>query len=204
MANLHNLVQHELLTCERGYRIDRIERILLQDHEVDQFRFPEDHVIFHRYTIVTKDVDLFGNFLTAQHSCFDLVHLVDPCRRDMFCYIFLKFGIFKVFRVTIDRVHSRIAFTVGTLLLQCVEATSHLLRIFRHRLFKVTTGGRYRADESNGTRFTIIQMYISGTCIEVGHDCGQVHRKRVRSGKFFQAVGHLAQSLCPTGSRVGH
>ena len=56
MANLHNLVQHELLTCERGYRIDRIERILLQDHEVDQFRFPEDHVIFHRYTIVTKDV----------------------------------------------------------------------------------------------------------------------------------------------------
>ena len=204
MTNLHNLVQHKLLTRKRGYRVDRIECILLQDHEVDQFRFPENHVIFYRYAVVTEDIDLFGNFLTAQHTSLDLVHLVDPGRRDMTRNIFLEFGIFQILGITVDRVHGRITFTVGTLLFQSIETTGHFLRIFRHRLFQVTTGRRYRTDEGHGTRFTIIQMYIAGTCIEVSHDCRQVHRKRVRSGKFFQAVGHLAQSLCPTGSRVGH
>ena len=41
--------------------------------------------------------NLFGNFLTTQHTGLDLVHLIEPFRRDVFSDIFLKFGIFQIF-----------------------------------------------------------------------------------------------------------
>ena len=65
MTDVDYHIQNVFLTFHRSYRINLVESILLQDYKVNQFRFPEDHVIFYRHTIVTKDIDLFGNFLTT-------------------------------------------------------------------------------------------------------------------------------------------
>ena len=122
----------------------------------------------------------------------------------MFGDIFLEFGIFQIFRITVDGVHCRITFTVGTFLFQSVETTGYLLRIFCYRFLQVTTGRRYRTDKGYRTCLSIVQFNETCTGIEVSHDSRQVHRERIRSGKFFQTVGHLTQRLCPTGSGVGH
>ena len=37
MTDLHHLIQHKFLTSQRCHSIDRVESILLQDYEVDQF-----------------------------------------------------------------------------------------------------------------------------------------------------------------------
>ena len=122
----------------------------------------------------------------------------------MFSDVFLKLRILDILGITLDRVYGRITFTVGSLLLQGIETTGHLLRILGHWLLQVSTGRRYRTDESDGACSVVIQMNESRTSVEVRHDSGQVHRESIRSRQLLQTVGHLTQSLCPAGSRVGH
>ena len=161
-------------------------------------------MIFYRYTVITQDIDLFGNLLTALQAVFNFIHLTDPLAIDVSFDIFLKFRIFDIFRIRINRIHSGITLLVGTILLKSVETTGYFLRILRYRLFQVTTGRRHRTDKGNRTRFTVTQHHISGTSVEIGNDRRQVHRECVRSRQLFHTVGHLAQSLCPAGSGVSH
>ena len=161
-------------------------------------------MIFYRNTVITQDVDLFGNLFTTLQAVFDFVHLTNPFTIDMSFDIFLKFRIFDVFRIRINRIHGRITFLVGAVLFKSIETTSYFLRIFRYRLFQVTTGRRYCTDESDRTSFTVTQHHISGTSVEVGDDRRQVHRECIRSRQLFHTIGHLAQCLCPTGSGVSH
>ena len=149
MTDVNHHIQDILLTFHRCYGIDFIECILLQDNKVDQFRFPESNVIFYRHTVVTKDINLFGNLLTTLQTGFEFIHLTNPFIIDMTFDIFFKFRIFDIFRIRINRVHSRITFLISTVLLQSVETTGHFLRVFSYRLFQVTTGRRYRTDKSN-------------------------------------------------------
>ena len=161
-------------------------------------------MIFYRYTVITQDIDLFGNLLTALQAVFDFIHLTDPLAIDVSFDIFLKFRIFDIFRIRINRIHSGITLLVGTILLKSVETAGYLLRILRYRLFQVTTGRRHRTDKGNRTRFAVTQHHISGTSVEIGDDRRQVHRECVRSRQLFHTVGHLAQSLCPTRSGISH
>ena len=149
MADVDYHIQNSFLTFHRSHRVNLIKGILLQDYEVDQFGFPENHVVFHRYTVITQNVNLLGDFLTTLQAGFQFIHLADPFVIDMLLDIFFKFRIFDIFGIRVNRVHGRIAFLVGTILFQCVETAGYLLRIFRYRLFQVTTGRRYRTDESN-------------------------------------------------------
>ena len=58
-------------------------------------------MIFYRYTVITQDIDLFGNLLTALQAVFDFIHLTDPLAIDVSFDIFLKFRIFDIFRIRI-------------------------------------------------------------------------------------------------------
>ena len=57
MTDFYYHIQNLLLTLHRGHGINFIKGILLQNNEVNQFRFPESHVIFYGHTVVTQDVD---------------------------------------------------------------------------------------------------------------------------------------------------
>ena len=170
MTNVNYHVQNIFLTFHRSYRINFVECILLQNNKVDQFRFPENNVIFYRYTIVTKNIDLLGNLFTTLQTGLDFIYLPDPFTVDMFGDICFKFRIFDVFGIRIDRIHCRITFLVGTILFECIKTTGHLLGILGNRLFQVTTGRRHRTDKSNRTRCSIIQFHITGTAVEIGND----------------------------------
>lgn len=65
MADVDYHIQNSFLTFHRSHRVNLIKGILLQDYEVDQFGFPEDYVVFYRYTVITQNVNLLGNFLTT-------------------------------------------------------------------------------------------------------------------------------------------
>ena len=104
------------------------------------FRLPEYHVILHRYAIVTQDINLLGNLLSSQKACLEFVHFRCPFAINALRYIFFKLGIFDILGIRIYRVHGRITFLVRTVLLQRIEATRHLLCIFRHRFLQVTAG----------------------------------------------------------------
>ena len=155
-------------------------------------------MILHRYAIVTQDINLLGNLLSSQKACLEFVHFRCPFAINALRYIFFKLGIFDILGIRIYRVHGRITFLVRTVLLQRIEATRHLLCIFRHRFLQVTAGRRHRTDERNGTHFAVVQVHIACTTVEVGNDSGQIHREGIRSRQFLHTVGHLAQSLCPT------
>jgi len=200
MTNVNYHVQNIFLTFHRSYRINFVECILLQNNKVDQFRFPENNVIFYRYTIVTKNIDLLGNLFTTLQTCFQFIDLTNPFTVDVLFDVCFKFRIFDIFRIRIDRIHSRITFLIGTVLFQSIETTCYFLRIFSHRLFQVTTGRRYRTDESNRTCFVIVQFHISRTTVEVGDDSRNIHRESIRTRQLLHTVGHLTQSLRPTGS----
>ena len=60
MADVDNHVQDFFLTFHGSYGVNLVESILLQDNEVNQFRFPEGYVIFHGYTVIAENVDLPG------------------------------------------------------------------------------------------------------------------------------------------------
>ena len=138
-------------------------------------------MIFYRYTIITQNINLFGNFLTTQQPSLDFVHLANPFAVNTFGYIFLKFRIFQIFRIRINRIYCRITFSIGTFLFQSIKTTGYLLGIFSYRFLQVTTCRRYGTDKSNGTGFTIIQMYISCTSVKVGNDGRDIHRECVRT-----------------------
>ena len=57
MADVDYHIQNSFLTFHRSHRVNLIKGILLQDYEVDQFGFPENHVVFHRYTVITQNID---------------------------------------------------------------------------------------------------------------------------------------------------
>ena len=99
MTDIYDHIQNSFLTFHRSYRVHLIKGILLQDYEVDQFRFPEDNMVFYRYTVITQNVDLFGNFFTTLQTGFKLIHFTDPFIIDMIFDIFFKFRIFDIFGI---------------------------------------------------------------------------------------------------------
>ena len=198
MTDFYYHIQNLLLTLHRGHGINFIKGILLQNNEVNQFRFPESHVIFYGHTVVTQDVDLLGNLLTTLQTGLDFIHLANPLTVDVLGDILFKFRVFYIFGIRVNRVYGRITLLVGTVLLKGIEAACHLLRILGYRLLQVTTGRRYRTDESNGTGLAIVQLHITRTAVEVGDDGGQVHREGIGTGQLLHTVGHLAQCLRPT------
>ena len=161
-------------------------------------------MVFHRYTVITQNIDLFRNFLTALQAGLHFIHFANPFTVDAFGYIILKFGIFDIFGIRINWIYGRITLLIRTVLLKSVETTGYFLGILGYRFFQVTAGRRYRTDKRNRTGFTVIQLHVSGTAVEVGNNRRQVHRECVGTGQLFHTVGHLAQCLSPTGSRVGH
>ena len=84
-------------------------------------------VILYRYTVITQDIDLLGNLLTALQASFDFVHLTDPLIIDMLGNVCFKFRIFDILGIRIDRIYSRITLLIGTILLQSIETTGYLL-----------------------------------------------------------------------------
>ena len=161
-------------------------------------------MIVNRYTVVTEDVDLLLYLFTTKEESLHLVDHTNPVAFDFSFDILFEFRIFDIFRVAIDRVYSRVAFAVGTVLLKCVEATRNFLSTFSYRLFQVTTRRRYSTDESNRTSSTIFEIYITSAAIESTDDSREVHRERILTWKLFHTVRHLTKSLSPTRSRVGH
>ena len=127
-------------------------------------------MILYGHTVITQNVDLLCDLLTALQTGFDFIYLSNPLAVDALADVVGKFGIFDVFGIRINRINGRIAFFVGTVLLKGLVTTGHFLRVFGYRLFQVTTGGRYRTDECDGARLTVIQLHIAGTTIEVGYD----------------------------------
>ncbi|OAV74405.1 hypothetical protein Barb7_02098 [Bacteroidales bacterium Barb7] len=121
----------------------------MEDDKVNQFRFPIYFVVLNGYTVIPQDVNLFRYFLATQHAGLDFIHLVYPYGGDVVGDVLLKFGVFEVLGVAVDRIDGRVAFAVGTVLFQCVEATGYLLGVLRYGLFQVTAGGRYGADEGD-------------------------------------------------------
>ena len=204
MADVDHALHHVLLTLERRHGVGGVEGVLLQDDEVDQLRLPERHVVIHRHTVVTQDVDLLRDFLAAQHTRLHLVYHAEPFGRDVLRDIGFKLGVLQVFRIAVDRVDGRVTLAVSTCLLKGVETTCHLFRVLRHRLFQVTTRRRHRTDERHRTGLSIIQHHHAGASVEVGHDRRQVHRESVRSRQLFESIGHLAERLCPARCGVCH
>ena len=99
MADVDNHVQDFFLTFHGSYGVNLVESILLQDNEVNQFRFPEGYVIFHGYTVIAENVDLLRNFLTALQTGLDFVYLAHPFAVDTLGYIILEFGILDIFGI---------------------------------------------------------------------------------------------------------
>ncbi|EJX09862.1 hypothetical protein EVA_02030 [gut metagenome] len=161
-------------------------------------------MIFHGYTVISQDIDLFGNFLTTLQTRLDFIHLANPVSIDTLSDVILKFRIFYVFGIGINGVYSRITFSISTVLFQSIEAASHLLGIFSNRFLQVTSCRRYSTDKGNGSCFTVVEYHITCTPVEVGNDRRQVHRESIRSGQLFHTIGHLTQSLCPARSRISH
>ena len=161
-------------------------------------------MIIYRHTVVAEDVDLLLHLLTTEEDSFHLVDHTNPVAFDFSFDIFFEFRIFDIFRVAVDRVHSRVAFAVGTVLFKCVEATRNLFSTFCYRLFQVTTRRRYSTDECNRTSSTIFEIYITSAAIESTDDSREVHWERILTWELFHTVRHLTKSLSPTRSRVGH
>ena len=91
MTDVDNHIQNIFLAFHRSNGVDFVESILLQDNEVNQFRFPESNMVFYRYTVVTEDINLFGDFLTTLQTSFEFIYLANPFTVDMPLDIFLKF-----------------------------------------------------------------------------------------------------------------
>ena len=161
-------------------------------------------MVLHGYTVVAQNVDLLGNLLTALHAGLQSKHLGNPLLVDMALDVLGKLGIFQILGVRIDGVYGRVALLVGTVLLQSIEATCHLLGVLRYWFLQVTAGRRYGTEEGNAAHLAIVQVHITGTAVEVGHQCAQVHGESVGTRQLLHTVTHLAQSLCPTRGRVRH
>ena len=204
IADVHNEFEHKLLAFEWTNSVDFVESVLLEDNEVDNLWFPECNVIVNRYTVVAEDVDLLLYLFTTKEESLHLVDHTNPVAFDFSFDIFFKFRVFDIFRVAIDRVNSRVAFAVGAVLFECVEATRNLFSTFSYRLFQVTTRRRYSTDECNRTSSTIFEIYITSSAIESTDDSREVHRECILTWKLFHTVRHLTKSLCPTRCRVGH
>ena len=204
VTDVHNEFEHEFLTFEWADSIDFVECILLENNEVDNLWFPECNVIIYRHTVVAEDVDLFLHLFTTEENSLHLVDHTNPVALDFSFDIFFKFRIFDIFRVTIDRVYSRVAFAVGTVLFECVETTRNFFSTFSYRLFQVTTSRRYSTDECDRTSSAIFEIYITSAAIESTDDSREVHRERILTRQLFHTVWHLTKSLSPTRSRVGH
>ena len=177
---------------------------MLKNHEINDFGLPERLVVIYRNTIVTKNIDLFLNLLTALQKGLHIVDFLRPTGIDALADIFLKLRIFDIFGIGVNGVNSRVTLAVSTCLLKSVEAAGHLLCTFRNGLFEVTACGRNGTEEGNRTGSTIIKIYVACACVESTDDSREVHWESILTRKFLQAVGHLAESLSPTRSRVGH
>ena len=148
LADIHHEVEDVLLTLHWADSIDLIERILLENNEVDYLGIPELLVIIYWYTVVTQDIDLLLDLLTTLQVGLHIVHLAEPLAIDEIGDILLKHRILDKLRIRVDWVHSRVTLAVSTRLLQCVEAASHFLSTLSHRLYQVTTRRRYSTQES--------------------------------------------------------
>ena len=127
-------------------------------------------MVLHRHAVIAQDIDLLGDLLTSEQPCLCLVHLRCPVVGDMLGDKRFKLGILDILGVGLNRVDGRVAFLVGTLLLQGVEASCHLLGVLRHRLLQVTTCRRYGADEGDGALLSVVEGDMSGAAVEVGDD----------------------------------
>ena len=154
-------------------------------------------MVVNGHAVVAENVDLLLHLLAALQQCLHLVDLLGPVGRYALCYILLKLGIFDVFRVGIDGVYGGVAFAVGAVLLERIEAARGFLGAFCHGLFEVTAGGRYCSYECDGTLVAVVQIDIPRAAVECADDSGEVHGEGVLSGQFLKAVTHLAQRLCP-------
>ena len=149
LTDIHYKAEHVLLTLQRTNGINLIECILLKDDKVDNFGFPERLVIINRHTVIAEDVDLLLNLLTALQIGLHIIYHWKPIFVDEFGDIRLKLRIFHIFGVRINRVNSRVTFSIGASLLQGIETTRYFLRTFGYRLFEVTSGRRNGTKEGN-------------------------------------------------------
>ena len=97
-------------------------------------------MILYGHAVITQDVDLLGNLLTAQHTRLEVEHLGNPCLVDVPLDVFGKLGVFEVLGIRVDGIHGRITLLVRTVLLQGIEAAGHLLGVLGDRLLEVTAG----------------------------------------------------------------
>ena len=163
-------LDHIFLSLDRAEGIDCVECVLLEDDIVDEFGFPEYFVISHRHSVVAEDVDLLVGFTSLADDVLELAYLFAPTRSHGLVQIFLDFRIFEIFGVGVDRVHSRIALLVCTLLLKGVEAAGRLLGGLCDRFLEVTSCRGYGSDEGHRTCLSVVQDNHSGTGVEVGND----------------------------------
>ena len=122
VANVQDKVEHKPLAVKRAKAVDGVERILLEDYEVNQLALPECLVVADRNAVVTKDVDLVHCLLTLADDVLGLVYLSAPARFNLLVQIFLDLRIFQILGIGIDRVYGRVALLVCAVLLKSVEA----------------------------------------------------------------------------------
>ena len=99
MTDVDYHIQDLLLTFHRSHGINFVKGILLQNNEVNQFRFPENDVVIYRYTVITQNVDLFGNFFSSLKTGFKLILFTDPFLIYMIFDLLFKFRIFDIFGI---------------------------------------------------------------------------------------------------------
>ena len=135
VTDIHHDAQYFPLSLQRAYGIDLIECVLLENDIVDDFGFPELLMVIYGYAVITKNVDLLLDFLTALEVGLHLVNLAEPLIVNEFGHISLELRILDILTVGVNRVYSRVTFMVGTSLLKRIEAARHFFRSFGHRLF---------------------------------------------------------------------
>ena len=98
-AELVQKVEHVALALDRAEGIDRVEGILLEEHEIEQFGLPEVHVVAYRHTVVSEDVDLLVGLTTLPDEVLGLLDLCHPSFLDMLVEVLDDFRVFEVFRI---------------------------------------------------------------------------------------------------------
>jgi hypothetical protein len=91
--------------------------------------------------------DLVFGLFSAQEDVLGLDDAIHPAGGDIGVQIFDNLIVFEVFGVGIDGIDSRIAFAVGAVLGEGVEAAGSLFGGFRDGFLEVSTGGRNCPDK---------------------------------------------------------
>ena len=96
-SDIHKEVEHIFLPFHWAEGIDVIESILLEEGEIHKFRLPESFMVTHRYTVVAKNVDLVGHFLSSSYYILGFQYLIHPSLFDFLIKLLYNLRVFEIF-----------------------------------------------------------------------------------------------------------